>query len=158
MNLTTNSFTTAQMAVINFEGTEQQLQHGIIRVTDKKGASVHISVEGCIWAGGAKLAALKSEVAIVAASKAMNGKYRPSTDILGDGFPAVLKLCTAFDGPVWANKEKFTTFMRKVRENTGNKEGKFTKKQIVARNYADALWGAMFPADLPLPTEVVENV
>jgi hypothetical protein len=48
--------------------------------------------------------------------------------------------------------------LRKVREASPGKSGTFSKKQVAAKPYADAIWFSLFPAAPAAPIEMVTEV
>lgn len=122
--------------------------------TDKKGTLHGITAEGACFKGGLAMAALKDEAASSALSKAINGRYRPATDILTAAFPTIAKQGVAYTGTeLWANKEAFVTFARRCVEAVPKAGKEFNAKQKVARNIASVFLACV----VPVVGEVIEG-
>lgn len=112
---------------------------GAVAFFDKKGAGHTITAEGALFKGGAALAALKDAAIEAALLKAINGRFRPASDILCAAFPSIGKAAEKLIGTPWANKSTMGTLINAVRRAEPGKSGEFSKKQTEARMLCAAL-------------------
>lgn len=127
---------------------------GAVAFFDKKGAGHTITAEGALFKGGAALAALKDAAIEAALLKAINGRFRPASDILCAAFPSIGKAAEKLIGTPWANKSTMGTLIGAVRRAEPGKSGEFSKKQTEARMLCSAL--SQLPAFKVESTDVVE--
>lgn len=130
---------------------------GALAFFDKKGNGHTITAEGALFKGGAALAALKDAALEAALLKAVNGRFRPASDVLCAAFPSIGKAAEKLIGTPWANKSTMGTLINAVLRAEPGKSGEFSKKQAEARMLCNAL------SQLPAfkveaeKAEVVEN-
>lgn len=121
---------------------EQTGLQTLVTYSDKKGTR-NITIEGAVFKGGAAMAALKDIALDSALARAVNGKYRSASDILGVAFPRTAKAVeTLFCEPTWASKRTFAALVAGCVVAKAGKNG-WTKKQDAARMLVHALVNTM---------------
>lgn len=111
----------------------------VVSYSNKKGDQFAISTEGALFKGGAALRSLKDAAMLSAHHKAEAGRYRAAADILGAAFPAMTKAFDKFVGsPAWSTKLSMALYLDKLESiDTPNKG--WSKKQVEARAFMQAL-------------------
>lgn len=111
----------------------------VVSYSNKKGDQFAISTEGALFKGGAALRSLKDAAMLSAHHKAEAGRYRAAADILGAAFPTMTKAFDKFVGsPAWSTKLSMALYLDKLESiDTPNKG--WSKKQVEARAFIQAL-------------------
>ena len=111
----------------------------VVNFANKKGDQFAISTEGALFKGGAALRALKDAAMLSAHHKAEAGRYRSAADILGAAFPTMTKAFDKFVGtPAWNSKLTMALYLDKLESLDAPNKG-WSKKQVEARGFIQAL-------------------
>ncbi len=113
-------------------------ESAIVSYADKKGNTHEISAEGALFKGGAALKSLKNQALDSALTKASNGKYRTSADILAAAFPSVAKAFDKLHILPWSNKSTMNSYLMAMEYAEPGKNG-WSAKQSEARMLLQAL-------------------
>lgn len=113
-------------------------ESNIVSFNDKKGNTHEISAEGALFKGGAALKSLKNHALDSALTKAANGKYRTSADILAASFPSIAKAFDKLHILPWSNKSTMNSYLLAMEYATPGKNG-WTAKQSEARMLMQAM-------------------
>ena len=136
--------------------TVRTLDTSLLDYQNKKGQVFTITPEGAIFKGGAALKSLRNAVLEVAYDKAVTGRYRAASEVLGAAFPSILKAAVTFLGTEpHANKATFQVFVQRCHDAQPGKTGEYSQKQMEARTLSAALLGFLVPK--PVNPETVEN-